>query len=442
MFNTPEWLFSILKLIAILFVFIMFSNLVYFTVLSLFGLAKPKRDYQIVPDQKRFLFLVPAHNEEDVIKETVVSLVNQQYDNSLYDIVVIADNCTDNTTEIVKSFATVETFISTSKPDEPRGKPHAIANYIATNEWKKYDYIAFIDADNIVDENYLKEMNSQLIARPGFTAIQGYLGMKNVTSSMTASGYAGVYFITNRAVQYANYLLGWNAAIGGTGFVLAADYIEKNGWNPRSYTEDFELQVELSIQGKKSGWNHFAKVYDEKPNSFLASYHQRTRWAQGHWFVGITTTPKQIVSIFKSSSLREVLSKIETLVYSYSMIRPVAFVLIVLMGCIDKRVFNYLPNLFSLAVFWLDIEMLNFIVIPFVYFTQEASLYFEMYPSSFQKFIFYFRLVIAFIWNSITYIPSQLVGFCTWFKPQNNWRKTTHNASYEKIKGGKHSEKK
>lgn len=432
MFTLPNYLFLPLKWISIILVIIVFANLVYFTSLSIFGLKKPKRDYRIVADKKKFVFVVPAHNEEAVIAKTVESLIAQNYDNNLYDIVIIADNCTDKTVDILNLFDQVTLFENISKPDEPRGKPHAIAKYVASNHWKNYDYIAFIDADNIVDSNYLKEMNSQLIAHPEFTAVQGYLGMKNVASSITASGYAAVYFITNRAVQYANYRLGWNAAIGGTGFVLDTEYLAERGWNPRSYTEDFELQVELSMAGKKSGWNHFAIVHDEKPNSFIASHNQRTRWAQGHWFVAFSTTLKQIKTMFSSRSFGEFLSKLETLFYSYSMVRPIAFLMILIFSALDSRLFAYFPDLFSLLRFWVVIEILNFLILPTIYFVQEAEPYFEKKDGIVARILFYFRLIVAFIWNSLTYMLAQIVGFFTWFKPQNNWKKTAHSASFEK----------
>lgn len=433
MFHLSDPVFKILVYISLFLVTIVFANLIYFAILSLFGLRKPKRDYPIVADKMKFLFIVPAHNEEAVIGPTIESMIQQNYDKDLYDIVVIADNCTDETANIVKEYEQVMLFENQSKPDEPRGKPHAIARFVETNKWQAYDYIAFIDADNIVNPNYLREMNSQAVNDMKLTVIQGYLGIKNVSSSLTAAGYAAVYFITNRAVQYANYRLGWNAAIGGTGFILKTDYLKKRGWNPKSYTEDFELQVELSMAGEKSGWNHFAIVYDEKPNSVIASHHQRTRWAQGHWYVAFSTTLKQLISLFKSSSLTECLSKVETLFYSYSMVRPIAFLLILLFACVDFRLMVYIPNLFSFLLFWMTIEGLNFLVIPTVYFLQEAEEYFSKKGNSLKKILFFFKLVIAFIWNSLTYMVAQTVGFLTWFRPQNKWRKTAHNAILDDI---------
>lgn len=432
MFVTPEWLFFILKLFTYILLILLFSNLIFYTSLSIIGIKKPKRDYQIIEDQKKFLFVIPAHNEETVIKDTLESLTNLNYHKHLYKIALIADNCDDRTAEIARQYPNVLVYENHSKIDEPRGKPHAIAKFLENNLWQNYDFISFIDADNIVHPDYLREMNSQVCANPDLTAVQGYLGIKNLTTSITASGYAAVYFITNRAVQYGKHLLGWNAAIGGTGFILGVPYLKQHGWNPRSYTEDFELQVELSNQGKKSTWNHFAKVYDEKPNSFLASHRQRTRWAQGHWFVAITTTFRQIRQIVKSKNVVNFMNRVETLFYSYSMIRPVIYCLILILSCIDKRLFLYLPNLFSLALYWGGIEILNFIVIPFIYITEEGNRYFSKQKNILMKILLYFRLIIGFIWNSLTYLLAQLLGFVTWYFPQNKWRKTVHGANFEK----------
>lgn len=411
MFTLSNYLFEPLSWICTVLIVLVFANLLFFTALSVFGLITLKRDYVIVDPQKKFLFLIPAHNEAAVIKETVEALVRQDYDPDLFDIVVITDNCTDNTAEIVRSIGKAKVFENMSKSDKPRGKPHAIASFINNESWQEYDYIAFIDADNIVEPNYLTEMNSQSLAHPEFVVIQGYLGMKNVFTSITASGYSAVYFITNRAVQFANYVLGWNAAIGGTGFILDTNYLMERGWN------------------------QFAVVHDEKPNSFLASHHQRTCWAQGHWYVAFSTTFKQIISLFKSKHFNELMSKIETLFYSYSMVRPVAYLIILVLGIIDIRLLKYLPNLFSVITFWLTMEAFNFLIIPTVYFIEEGKDYFQLKNTWWKKILFFICLVYCFIYNSLTYMIAQIVGFFTWFKPQNKWNKTVHSVQYKDLEG-------
>ena len=59
-----------------------------------------------------------------------------------------------------------------------------------------------------------------------------------------------------------------------------------------SLTEDFEIQVEATLEGRRILWNHTTRVYDEKPTTMRASIRQKIRWGQGHWFVALRNTGK------------------------------------------------------------------------------------------------------------------------------------------------------
>ena len=85
-----------------------------------------------------------------------------------------------------------------------------------------------LDADNYVDPNILKDLNSQWQQKGKPEAIQTYLDSKN-TTSLLANGYATAYWITNRFFQLARYRIGLDNAIGGTGFVVRVDWLLNNG---------------------------------------------------------------------------------------------------------------------------------------------------------------------------------------------------------------------
>lgn len=91
----------------------------------------------------------------------------------------------------------------------------------------------------------------------------------------------------NRSWQLAKANLGLGNAVGGTGFCVAIDVLRKVGWKARSLTEDLEFQIQCLLEGIPARWNHYARVYDEKPTDFIASVIQRLRWARGHWDVCI-----------------------------------------------------------------------------------------------------------------------------------------------------------
>ncbi|MBM7835580.1 glycosyltransferase [Clostridium sardiniense] len=419
-----------------LVIFIAFQ-LLFYTGLAFWGLKKPKREYSIKDDQLSFLFLIPACNEENVIEDTLKNLRMLNYDRNLFDIVTLVNNSKDSTYEKSNALG-VKTLDIKFGANEPKGKPYVLQKYFDNNiEWKNYDYVVILDADNIISSSYLKEVNSQILCEryknENIICVQGYLGIKNITSSLVSSGYSGSYFFANRGVQYAKHRLGLNPAIGGTGFVLKSEYIKEKGWNPRSYTEDFELQVELAIEGERSLWNHFARVYDEKPVTVKASHKQRTRWCQGHWYVAITKTPKQLLGLFKSTSLRDLMNRFEVFLYSYTMSRTIVLSFILSLAIFVPFVRQFLPSVWSWLLIWMICQVCNYFIFPIYYILNEGKLAFSEQFSVGEKIKNFIQIYVGFFYTSIIYIAAQLVGFFTAFRPQNNWVKTSHAMTEDDV---------
>ena len=80
----------------------LFIYSLYYIMLSLFGFIRIKSKKKFEPE-KSFALVVAAHNEETVIENIVHSLINLDYPRELYDIFVIADNCTDNTATLARN---------------------------------------------------------------------------------------------------------------------------------------------------------------------------------------------------------------------------------------------------------------------------------------------------------------------------------------------------
>ena len=91
---------------------------------------------------------------------------------------------------------------------------------------------------------------------------------------------------------------------------------QRGGWTTMSLTEDFEIQVEATLEGRRILWNHNTRVYDEKPTQLRAAIRQRMRWGQGQWYVTFRNTGKVFRSFFRGQiSFGEFLS---LLTYMYS----------------------------------------------------------------------------------------------------------------------------
>ena len=285
---------TILEIIAGICGFFLAFIMVYQIVIGFFGFGKAKKDYQDHDPQSRFLVLVPAHNEEKVIGDIIRNLDAMDYPRELYDYYIIADNCTDNTAETARSLGAKVIETRKESPDAPTGKPIALKKALqAVGDYQnRYDLMMIFDADNLMDTNMFREVNSQYLDKGKPDFIQCYLGAKNKKGVVAWFYYTG-YTLTNRFFDLAKHRLGLNCAIGGTGFAMSTRYLhERGGWTTMSLTEDFEIQVEATLEGRRILWNHVTRVYDEKPTSLRASIRQKIRWGQGHWFVTLHNTGK------------------------------------------------------------------------------------------------------------------------------------------------------
>lgn len=257
-------------------VLIIFVTLYYFS-LSIIGMnRKPeKKDYDPV---SRFAIVVAAHNEEQVIAPLVENLKSLDYPPELFDIYVVADNCTDKTAFLAKKAGAT---VFQRFHDTKRGKGYAL-------EWlfakifalpKAYDAFVIFDADNLVKKNFLLEMNYKLC--DGEKIIQGYIDSKNPFDTWVTNTFSIAFWLMNRMIQLARFNLGISNTLAGTGMCISYDVLKKLGWGAHSLTEDLEFTMKALVYGIKTSWAHDAVVYDEKPLTFMQSCRQRKRWAQG-----------------------------------------------------------------------------------------------------------------------------------------------------------------
>ena len=252
----------------------------YQLMVSICSLVKLKDKPIIEEKNNKFMAIIPAHNEEIVVGNLIASLQKQNYPKDLYDIYVIEDNCTDNTAEVARKAGAIvyERF-----DEEHKTKGYALDWFLKQKieENAPYDAFCIFDADNIVDVDFLKNMNKKLCQ--GEEVVQGYRDIKNPTDSWVSAGYAIFYWTMNRFYHLARYNLGLSPLINGTGFMVKFDLVKPtNGFDTVTLTEDIEFSLKTIISGKKLGWATDAIVYDEQPVGFKQSWSQRSRWTVGH----------------------------------------------------------------------------------------------------------------------------------------------------------------
>lgn len=235
-----------------------------------------------VEHRHRFAVLICARNEERVIAKLIESIHRQTYDCGSIRVFVMADNCTDNTARVARNAgATVY------KRNNPFliGKGYALEELLnnITEDYPRgyFDGYFVFDADNVLDKNYIKEMNRTFC--DGYDIITSYRDSKNYGDNWISAGYALWFLRESRYLNHARFLLGTSCAVSGTGFFFSKRILEKNGgWPFHLLTEDIEFTVHNIINGEKVGFCPKAVLYDEQPTSFCQSCRQRMRWAKGY----------------------------------------------------------------------------------------------------------------------------------------------------------------
>lgn len=233
----------------------------------------------------RFAIIISARNEETVIGQLIESIMNQNYPADKLDTFVIADNCTDATAQVARDAgANVFERFNT----ELVGKGYALDWLfdIIRKDYadRQYDGYLVFDADNLLDPNFVLEMNKTF--SHGYRVVTSYRNSKNFGSNWVAAGSSLWFLREARFLNNARMELGTSCAISGTGFLIHADIIERNGgWIHHLLTEDIEFTVDSVIQGEKIGYCGTAVLYDEQPTLFKQFYVQRLRWAKGFYQV-------------------------------------------------------------------------------------------------------------------------------------------------------------
>lgn len=246
-------------------------------------LGKPKT-YTALKEHK-YAVVISARNERDVIGQLIRSIKEQKYPSSLVDIFVIADNCTDDTALVARGAGAIvyERFNNVKV-----GKGYALDWMfdIIKRDYADAGYEAFMvfDADNILDTNYVAEMNK--VFDNGYKIITSYRNSKNFGSNWISAGYSLWFLREAKFLNNSRMQLDTSCAISGTGFLVSAEIINKNGgWIHHLLTEDIEFTIDSVIHGEKIGYCANAVLYDEQPTSFKQSYTQRLRWAKGFYQV-------------------------------------------------------------------------------------------------------------------------------------------------------------
>ena len=252
-------------------------------------------------ENHRIAVLIAARNEENVIGQLLDSIHAQKnYPMDHVDIYVGADNCTDDTARVARERGAI-VF-------ERHDTVHVGKGYVLNEMLKRikrpgrkhYDAYLVLDADNILDPNFISEIEK--VYSSGYEIVTCYRNSKNYGDNWISAGYALWFLRESRYLNHARSLLGTSCAVSGTGFLFSRAVLEETGpWPFHLLTEDIEFSIHEILQGRKIAFCPDAVLYDEQPVRFKQSWAQRLRWSRGYLQVFRKYGGKLLSGMFRGS---------------------------------------------------------------------------------------------------------------------------------------------
>lgn len=260
-----------------------------------------RRGKKVEPgSKKKFAIIIPAHNEEKVIEGTIRSARKIAYPEELFDIIVVADNCTDETAKVaLANGAIVFERHDTTK----RGKGYAL-NWIipqVMDRLPKYDACVFVDADSVLSTNFLAEMNSSL--HEGHRIIQSSDLVLDNSNQWRVQLMLIAFALQNYVRPLGKSCLGFSTPLKGNGMCFSSEVLRMMKWDEASLGEDLDMGLDLVRRGEKIHFNPRAVVHAIMPTHAASAATQRIRWEGGRFSTMRHRVPAVLRDAWKRKSL-------------------------------------------------------------------------------------------------------------------------------------------
>ena len=227
--------------------------------------------------------MVPAHNESIVIRKTVLALLDFDYPKDRYEIIVINDNSSDCSADVLKEIqkknpARKLIVINTDNIMGGKGKSNALNIALSV---AKGTVIAIYDADNTPAPDALRILVENLMKDDKLGAVIGKFRTRNRNASLLTR-FVNIetlaYQCMNQAGRYFFFKL---CTIPGTNYVIRRNIIdEMGGWDTKALSEDTEISFRLYRMGYYIKFMPLAVTWEQEPQKLKQWFKQRTRWAK------------------------------------------------------------------------------------------------------------------------------------------------------------------
>ena len=295
----------ILELIILLYFVYVVVYTAFFAFAGVFYKALP-----LLPTQRnlKFCVLIPSYKEDAVIIDVAQKALNQSYAHDHYDVVIIADSLQPSTIAFLQTLPIKVIEVQFESSTKVKSLNMALGQL--PND--KYDYAVILDADNIMEPDFLQRQNA-LLAGYGFKAVQGQRKPKNQNTNLAfLDGVSEA--INNHVYRQGHTAAGLSSSISGSGVVFDFALLKEKLSKMTSIGGfDRELELQLLQEGIKVYYYKDAVVYDEKISQASAFQNQRKRWISSQYFYlrkyfksGMLAFFKGNFTFFNSAILRNI----------------------------------------------------------------------------------------------------------------------------------------
>ena len=260
----------ILDLLLWAFMSISVAYITFYALVSLFSRKGIKTVDVPESPESTFLVLFPAYSEDRVIVGSVKKFLLQNYPQDKYHVAVISDHQQESTERLLSDLP-----VTVLRPVFDKSSKAKALQYAISEVSGQYDYVVVLDADNIVETDFLHRLN--ILLKEGYKAVQCHRCAKNSDSSVSVLDGVSEE-INNTLFRKAHNLIGLSSALIGSGMCFDYSWFSSHVTKLTTAGEDRELEVFLLREGIYIKYADDILVFDEKVSSADNFQRQRQRW--------------------------------------------------------------------------------------------------------------------------------------------------------------------
>lgn len=260
----------ILDLLLWAFMTISVAYITFYALVSLFSRKGIKTVNVPESPESTFLVLFPAYSEDRVIVGSVKKFLFQNYPQDKYHVAVISDHQQESTERLLSDLP-----VTLLRPVFEKSSKAKALQYAISEVSGQYDYVVVLDADNIVETDFLHRLN--ILLKEGYKAVQCHRCAKNSDSSVSVLDGVSEE-INNTLFRKAHNLIGLSSALIGSGMCFDYSWFSSHVTKLTTAGEDRELEVFLLREGIYIKYADDILVFDEKVSNADNFQRQRQRW--------------------------------------------------------------------------------------------------------------------------------------------------------------------